>query len=96
MTGGEIVPVGKAAIRAAQKALETGQSKEAQLQELAHDSPETKRAAEQYAKRIAVKQTMLLKLLQPLARMVGVSTAYFETDFADDMAEKIAGIPDEI
>lgn len=95
MTGGEIVPIGKVAADVAKKTLETDDPQKEQLRELAHDLPEMRTAAEQYAKRVAIKQRLLLRLYQPLAKWAGVSKSYFETDFGQDMAEKIADIPDE-
>ena len=96
MTGAEILPiqVTKATIAAAQKALAEDQSVNKQLREIANDSPTMKVAAEKYARRIAIKQSLLLKLYQPLAKWAGFSKTYFESDFASDMAEKISDIPD--
>lgn len=54
-----------------------------------------KSAAEKYARRAAVKQAVLLKLYQPLARLLGVAREYFDDEFARDMAEKTAHIPEE-
>ncbi len=85
----------KATITAAQNALAEDQSVGKQLREIAKDSPTMKLAAEKYARRIAIKQHLLLKLYEPLAKWAGVSKSYFESDFAVDMAEKIADIPDE-
>lgn len=96
MSGGEIL-AGKAvaaAVEAGAKALDDEGSK-AQLQRLAEDTPEMALAATQYAKRIAVKQTVLLKLYRPLGRLFGLSRDYFESDFLEDMAEKTADIPEE-
>jgi hypothetical protein len=94
MTGGEIVPVARAAQSIAQHALTEGDDKK-QLQELARESPNMKAAAESYARRVAVKQSVLLKLYQPLAKFLGVSRNYFDTQFHSDMADKVANIPDE-
>jgi hypothetical protein len=94
MTGGEVVPVAKAAMSVAKKALDDTGEKEL-LQELASDSPAMKAAAETYARRVAVKQSVLLKVYEPLARFLGVSRAYFDSDFHADMAMKLTDIPDE-
>jgi hypothetical protein len=97
MTGGEIIAA-KAIVAgladAGAKALEDDGST-TQLQRLAEKTPEMDVAAKQYAKRIALKQTILLKLYQPLGRLMGISREYFETEFATDMAKKIADIPEE-
>lgn len=94
MTGAEIVPV-KAAVAAAKGALGEDQNVKRQLAEMAKDSPAMREAAESFARRVAVRQALLLKLYRPLAKLVGASKAYFETEFAADMSEKIAGIPDD-
>ncbi|MFI5710978.1 DUF4393 domain-containing protein [Kribbella sp. NPDC051620] len=94
MTGGEIVPAAKIAAAVAKKALSDADD-QAMLQELAAESPRMRAAAESYARRTAVKQAVLLRLYQPLARFLGVSRTYFDTDFHSDMAEKLACIPDE-
>ncbi|WP_167762101.1 DUF4393 domain-containing protein [Blastococcus sp. CT_GayMR20] len=95
MTGGEIVPVAaQAAASVAKKAVDDKDDKSA-LQGLATESPNMKAAAESYARRVAIKQAVLLKVYQPLARFLGLSREYFDTGFHEDMAKKVTGIPDE-
>ncbi|MGO4342896.1 DUF4393 domain-containing protein [Pedococcus sp. 2YAF34] len=94
VTGGEAAAA-KAAMAAGRQVLGEDASVKKQLAELAKDSPNMKRAAESYAKRIAIKQDLLLKLYEPLAKWTGVAQQYFETDFAEDMAVRVADIPDE-
>lgn len=94
MIGSEIVPVVKAAATAGKAALSDDDVKK-ELLELAKESPLLKSAAEKYAQRVAVKQAILLKLYQPLARILGVAREYFDDDFAREMAEKTAHIPEE-
>ena len=94
MTGGEIVPVAKLAASAVTKAVDDKDDKTA-LQELAAESPNMKAAAESYARRVAIKQAVLLRVYQPLALFLGVSRDYFDTEFHEDMAKKLAEIPEE-
>jgi hypothetical protein len=94
MTGGEIIPVAKVVVSAAKKAVDDKDDRSA-LQELAADSPNMRAAAESYARRAAIKQGFLLKLYQPLARFLGVSRNYFDTQFHEDMAERLAAVPEE-
>jgi hypothetical protein len=94
MTGGEIVPVAKVAASAVTKAVDDKDDKTA-LQELAAESPNMKAAAESYARRVAIKQAVLLRVYQPLAHFLGVSRDYFDTEFHEDMAKKLAEIPEE-
>ncbi len=95
MTGCEIVPAAaKAAVSLTRKATDDSDDKAA-LQQLAAESPHMKAAADSYARRVAVKQAVLLRIYQPLARFLGVSRAYFDTEFHEDMAKKVADIPEE-
>lgn len=95
MTGGEIVPVAAKAVHsAAEKALDDAADK-AVLQQLAVDSPNMKAAAESYARRVAIKEALLLRVYQPIAKYLGVSRDYFDTQFHEDLAEKVADIPEE-
>ena len=94
MTGCEIGPVAKVAASAVTKAVDDKDDKAA-LQELAAESPNMKAAAESYGRRVAIKQAALLRLYQPLARFLGVSRDYFHTSFHEDMAKKLAEIPEE-
>lgn len=65
------------------------------LLRIAEKSGELDAAALLRAKRVVVKQHIRLKLLQPLGRMFGVPREYFNTQFADDMAERLADVPEE-
>jgi hypothetical protein len=98
MTGGEIASgaaVAKAAADAAAKALKTSDTEIQTLDELSRNSPVMAIAAEEYAKRVALKQAVVRRLYQALARMVGVKSDYFDTRFADDLARKTAHLADE-
>ena len=95
MTGIEVAAAAKALEALGKKALDQNQETKAQLIEAAKDSPEMKAAARSMAARVAVKERIKLKLYQPFARMIGVSKAYFEERFPEEMEEKLAGIPEE-
>lgn len=94
MSEGEIVPVARAVKAVGQVALSDDDVKR-ELIELSKESPAMKSAADKYARRVAVKQTVLLKLYQPLARLLGIAREYFDDDFAREMAERTSHIPDE-
>jgi len=95
MTGSEIV-VGAAAVgKVAQTVLGEDPTTKQQLGALVASSPALQVAADAKARRIAVKQDILLHLFQPLARLVGVSLEYFNTQFPKDLAEKTAQVPEE-
>lgn len=95
MPGEEIVPVTKAAASAGRSVFGESKETKSQLTELAKDSPAMKAAAEKYARRVAIKQGILLRIYEPLAKWAGASEEYFKDEFASDMAEKVADIPDE-
>lgn len=90
-----MVPLTKAGIEAASRALGDSDEVKRQLLELAKDSPSMQDAAEHYARRIAIKQKVLLKLYQPLAKWVGESRDYLGGEFIADMSAKIADVPEE-
>lgn len=95
MTGGEIVAAGKAAEAIGMKALGEDEKTKDVLLRVAEDTPEMKAAARSMAARTAVKERVKLKLYQPFARMIGVSQAYFEDTFPEEMGAKIYDVPDE-
>lgn len=94
MSGHEILPIAKAVKGVSTAALSDADVKK-ELLEISKESPAMKSAAEKYARRVAVKQTILLKLYQPLARVLGIAREYFDDEFAREMAEKTAHIPEE-
>lgn len=69
MTGAEIGAV----VGMGGKALGEDKGTNDQLLEVARDSTPMKEAAENYAKRIAIRQRVLLQLYRPLARIFGVA-----------------------
>jgi hypothetical protein len=84
----------KAAAAAAKAAAEdSGVKKE--LLALAKETPAMQAAAESYAKRIAIRQAVMLKLFSPLARWMGIRQEYFQTDFPEEMAARTAHIPED-
>ncbi len=98
MTGAEIVGVGVAAAKGAKKVADAlgGDAKEQeQLSRLAEDTKALEVAANARADRVAIRQLVLTKLYAPLAKWVGYKSDYFENQFADDMAEKLADVPEE-
>ncbi|WP_394613137.1 DUF4393 domain-containing protein [Lentzea sp. JNUCC 0626] len=95
MTGAEIVAAGKAIEAVGSKALGQDEKVTEALLQAAEKTPEMAAAARSMAARVAVKERVKLKLYQPFARMLGVSKAYFEDTFPEEMAAKTADIPDE-
>ncbi|OII07914.1 hypothetical protein BIU89_07500 [Curtobacterium sp. MCBA15_005] len=64
------------------------------LVEASKDTPGFNRAAEVRGRKLAIREERGLALMKPLARLMGVSREYFETDFGKDFGEKIANIPE--
>lgn len=85
-----------AAIAGAKALAATEESKTSQqLAKIAEDTPEMRAAARMFARRQEIKQAVLLKLYRPLEKWVGVSSAYFEGPFLEDIAGKVADIPEQ-
>lgn len=96
MTGSEIaVGAALAAKKAVGKLQEDAESDKAALVKLAQDRPAMTAADDAYAKRVAIRQVALLRVYEPLARLLGISQEYFRVDFAAEMAEKTQAIPEE-
>ncbi|UKJ63710.1 DUF4393 domain-containing protein [Cellulosimicrobium cellulans] len=98
MTGPEIVAGLAAGAKGAKKVVDAlgGDAKEQeQLSRLAEDTKALEVAANARADRVAIRQLVLTKLYAPLAKWVGYKSEYFESQFADDMAEKLADVPEE-
>ncbi|RAO16235.1 hypothetical protein MED15_03754 [Micromonospora noduli] len=87
--------MGKAIEVLGQRALAQDEKTRDELLVAAQGTPEFQAAARTAAARIAVKERIKLRLYQPFARMIGVSKAYFEDVFPDEMAARTAHIPDE-
>ncbi len=88
MTGEEIIAVGKAAGAVGKKALAEDEKTRDVLLRVAEGTSEMTAAARRMAARAAVKERVKLKLYQPFARMLGVSKAYFEDTFPQEMGPR--------
>ena len=95
MTGAEIAGIAGAVARGAKGALEEDESTKAQLARIAEDTPEMQAAARAYAKRVEIRQQIVLKIMRPLGRLAGFSKDYFEDTFSDELAERLAGVAEE-
>jgi Abortive infection alpha len=95
MTGGEIIGAGKAAGAVGKKLLAEDEKTKEVLLRVAAGTPEMRAAARSMAVRTAVKEQIKLRFYWPFARLLGVSQAYFEDTFPEEMAAKITDIPDE-
>lgn len=70
-------------------------AEKAALREVAARTPEMQLAAQAHAKRLAVKEQFLLKLWQPVAKLVGISHEYFATEFPRELAAKLENVPED-
>lgn len=99
MTGIEPGAIAGVALKGAGKAIDKvvdNEAKEAEtLLRIAEKSGELDDAALIRAKRAVVKQHIYLKVMQPLGMLFGVPREYFNTQFSDDMAERLADVPEE-
>lgn len=97
MTGGEISAAAVAAEfakKAGDHLTEQSKSVNHELLDAAKDDPAFRHAATQYAKRVAIKQAILTKFYEPIAKKLGIATEYFQGEFEADMAEKLASVPE--
>lgn len=95
MTGIEPAAIAGAAAKAVAKATEEDQKEVDLLRKIAEESGALEPAAKALAKRTAVKQQIRLKLWQPLGMLFGVSRDYFANDFENEMADRMADVPEE-
>lgn len=95
MTGLESAAIaGKVVATAVKSTAEDPKDREA-LRELAKESGALNPAARAYAKRLAVKEQIRLKIWQPLGALFGVSRDYFDNDFGNDLSDRMALIPED-
>lgn len=95
LEGAAAAGAGKAVAKIVGKALEEDPKDKDVLRDLAERSGALEPAAKLYAKRVAVKQLVLLKLWQPFALVLGASRDYFDNQFAEDMADRLADVSAE-
>ena len=96
MTGGELIPgVAAAAGKAAKHLVSETEAENAALAEIAKESPEMAVAAREYARRLAIRQSILRRMYSGLATVLGMGTDYFDGVFEKELAAKTAHIPDD-
>ena len=66
-----------------------------ELTEQAKLTPEFGEAARNKAKRIAIRQEIATLIYKPITNLLGISNKYFDSEFDNDMATKLASIPEE-
>ena len=84
-----------AVAKSAAKALADDEKEIEVLRRLAEEKGALDPAARAYAKRVAVKQQLRLKPWQLPGILLGVPRQYFQNEFFDDMAERLADVPEE-
>jgi hypothetical protein len=95
VSGGEtIAGVGKA-LELSKKALSQDPKVNEKLIDLATETSAFKTAARIRARRIALKERILLRIFEPLARLLGLSEEYYAEQFIEELAEKLERVPDE-
>jgi hypothetical protein len=98
MTGGEIAAaavVGQVVKHAGKEIAKDSNSIRGELTEQAKQTPEFADAARSKAKRIAIRQEIATMIYKPITNLFGISNKYFENDFENDMAAKLAEVPEE-
>ena len=74
---------------------ETNQTIRKEIISAAKETEPFKQAAHTRAKRIAIKETVLLQMYRPIRKMLGISADYFEHAFEDDMGPRVESIPEQ-
>lgn len=98
MTGGEAAAaamVGKVVQHAGEQLVEEHKNVKQELLSVSKDSPHMARAANDYAKGIALRQAIVTKAYVHIAKWFGVAKEYFDDDFNKEMAEKLQDVPEE-
>lgn len=96
MTGAELAGAAAgAAVQGAKKALAEDDSVKGQLARMSENSPEMQAAARAYAKRVEIRQQLVLQIMRPLGRLAGFSKDYFDNTFSDELAAKLSEVPEE-
>lgn len=86
---------GAAVSKSVAKATEEDSKEKDLLLKAAQESGYLDPAARSLAKRMAVKQQVRLKIWQPLGRLVGIQKEYFNDHFGDEMAARMADVPED-
>ena len=84
-----------AVAKTAAKALADDEKEIEILRRLAEESGELEPAARAYARRMAVKQEVRLRLWKLPSMLIGVPREYFQSQFYDEMADRMADVPKE-
>lgn len=97
MTGAAFIAgaAAKVGTEAAKAATQDDPDVKRKMLELADDSTAMRSASEAFARRQEVWQRVRLRVLQPLAKFVGLSSDYFGGDFESDLQSRIEHIPEE-
>jgi hypothetical protein len=95
VTGVEIAAVGKTAKVVGEKILSEDEKTKDVLLRHAEGTAEMTAAARTMAARTAVVERIKLKVLQPLAFLFGIGGDYFTDTFPQEMAAKMAEVPEE-
>jgi hypothetical protein len=93
MITGEGIAAGAA--MAAKNALGEDAVTRAALVEASKDTSGFARAAELRGRKMAAREQAVLNLFRPLYRLLGVSRDYFDGEFSEDLARKLADVPEQ-
>lgn len=98
MTGAEAAAagmVGKVIQHAGEQIAEEKKNVKHELLSAAKDSAYMKDAGNNYAKNIAIRQAIVTKIYERMAKWFGLANVYYGGDFNKDMAEKLKDVPEE-
>lgn len=98
MTGVEAAAagiVGKVVERAGEQLSEERKNVKQELLSQGADTAYMKDAGKNYAKNIAIRQAIVTKMYEKMAKWFGLANEYYGGDFNTDMAEKLKDVPEE-
>lgn len=98
MTGVEAAAagiVGKVVEHAGEQLAEERKNVKEELLAAAKDTAYMKDAGNNYAKNIAIRQAIVTKMYEKMAKWFGLANDYYGGDFNKDMAEKLKDVPEE-
>lgn len=87
--------VGKVVEHAGKQFMEEQKNVKQELLSASKGSPYMAQAANDYARKIAIRQSISVTVYERVAKWFGVATEYYEGDFNQDFAEKMENVPEE-
>jgi hypothetical protein len=95
MTGAEVAAAGKVAKMVGENVLGEDKKTKDVLRRLAEGTPEMAAAARTMAARTLAMEQIKLRIIEPIARLFGAGKLYLDETLPEELAAKLAEVPDE-